>query len=83
MLAEIERQNKMILNLLINMKIEQEALRNIIARHIVETTLTGIDDISNQYAKDRQNARNTVLTQLKSHYGIEDTGDDLFSFVMK
>ncbi|MFZ1529956.1 MAG: hypothetical protein WAT19_14465 [Ferruginibacter sp.] len=83
MLSEIQWQNKMILNLLINMKIEQEALRNVIARHIVETTSTSIEDISNQYTKDQEDARKTVLTQLKSHYGIEDAGEDLFSFVMK
>lgn len=70
------------LNLLIHLKIEQEAMRNIIAGHIVESAATPIEELSSEYSKDRQDGKKPGSFQLTSHYSIEDTGDDLFGFVM-
>ena len=83
MLPTIVKQNRIILDLLVNIKIEQEALRNIVVRHIVETDKLDINELNQNYNQDREEAKALILAQIKAHYELDDTIDDLLSSALK
>ena len=83
MLQTIVKQNRIILDLLINIKIEQEALRNVLVEHIVSTTSVDTDTLNQNYVSDKEAAKNLILAQIKAHYDLDDTIDDLLNSALK
>jgi len=77
-----EKYDTLMLDLLINLTVEQEAFRNLIGTAYIKRTDEAVEDINEALIELRKNARINLLAQIKSRYEFGDS-DDLINSIIK
>lgn len=76
-----EKLNSLILEMLINIMIEQRALRNMLATEYVSHTKENIEELNYVFQDLASKSRHDIMQHLKEKYGFDDGVDSLLNSI--
>jgi len=67
-----EKFNSLIIDLLINLTVEQEALRNLMAGEYIRHTKEDVNELNEALRELRVEARKSIMAQIQNNFGMDD-----------